>query len=367
MDEVLLDSQLSSIRLLWSFSKALNLSEASSRQSQSILEELISDFENESGIETNAIQSIAHRVVHGGSQFTNTEIITNELESQLEGLCELAPVHNPIALKIIRAARKLFGEIPNYAVFDTSFHSTLQPLNYVYPIPYEWHESFGIRRFGFHGINHKYCAEKAVQILSGKNKCSKIITCHLGNGCSVTAVKDGKSVDTSMGFTPLEGLMMGTRSGTIDPGIIFYLIREKGFSADLIESVLNGSSGLLGVSGVSRDMREIEKAIFKGDVRAKLAFEMFVQKVAKEIALMCTSLGGMDVLVFTGGIGEHSSSVRTAICDHLQFLGVELDSGANNNDTADGIISDRDSSVVILRIAANEELSMLHEVLKLKK
>jgi acetate kinase len=349
---------------IWIASESVDLLTASEEQCQSILAKLVLDFEHKCGIARSDIKLIAHRVVHGGDKLRKPVRVSAEIESQIESLCELAPIHNPIALKVIRCSAVLFGGTPSFAVFDTAFHSTLPELSYVYPVPYNWYEELGIRRFGFHGINHKYCSERAASILQNRDGNLKMIICHLGNGCSISAVGNGISIDTSMGFTPLEGLMMGSRSGSIDPGIIFYLIKQKNMNPEQIEKHLNGKSGLFGVSGISKDMREIEKAAKAGSSRAKLAFDLFVLRAAKEIAAMCVSLDGIDVLVFTAGIGEHSASVRSAICQRLKFIGVEIDSRLNSSDTTDDVISAPESAVKIMRIAANEEKAMLQEVLR---
>ena len=350
----------------WSSSESIDLRKADAGHCLATIDKLIQDFESKCSISRKDIEIIGHRVVHGAAALTKTTRITSAVESEIEKACELAPVHNPVALKIIRAARELFPELPQYAVFDTAFHSTLPESAYLYPVPYRWYESWGIRRYGFHGINHSYCSKRAISILQRETPVERLISCHLGNGCSVAAVYKGKSVDTSMGFTPLEGLMMGSRSGSIDPGIIFYLQREKKMHFDQIEIELNNESGLLGVSGLSKDMREIESNIDKGNERAKLAFELFVQRAAQEIATMCVSLGGIDVLVFTGGIGEHSERVRVQICNKLHFLGIVLESTGDSSDTADNTISKSESPVTVLRIAANEEFEMLKEIWELR-
>lgn len=352
---------------LWSSSESLDLQTADEEQCQSILEKLLAKFEKNSSLSRSSIRLVAHRVVHGGAEMTETAEISDETETRIQSLCELAPIHNPIALKIIRACKSILSGVPSFAVFDTAFHSTLPKLSFIYPTPYEWHEKWGIRRFGFHGINHKYCFEQLGRFVPDLDSARlKVITCHLGNGCSLAAIQDGQSIDTSMGFTPLDGLMMGARSGSIDPGIIFYLINQKHISPGNIESELNNHSGLLGVSGISKDMRKVQESMSTGNDRAKLAFDLFILRTAKEIAAMVVSLGGLDALIFTGGIGEHSSTVRTGVCDRLGFLGVRLDN-TKNNGTADDIISAPESSVKILRIAANEELAMLHEVLRIRK
>lgn len=351
---------------LWSSSKTINLLEASQQSTESLIAELLSDCENSKICQRSEIVGIGHRVVHGGAELVEIQVLDAQIERKILELSKIAPVHNPIAVKVMKACDALLPSAKSFASFDTAFHSSLPESAFIYPLPYKWYEEFGIRRFGFHGINHKYCAEKAMKLLeldpSANNK--RIISCHLGNGCSIAAVRSGKCVDTTMGFTPLEGLMMGARSGSIDPGIIFYLNAEEGLAPKQIEKSLNNDSGLLGVSGLSKDMREIEKAIAAGNSRAELAFDLFVQRLAKEICAMYSSLQGADIIIFTGGIGEHSSLVRRAVSERLAFLGWRLDDAANNADTADGVISSSQSKVAILKVSANEEACIAKEMVQ---
>lgn len=299
------------------------------------------------------IDIVGHRVVHGGRDFVRPTRITSAVKATIERLSPLAPAHNPAALSGIEAVEKLLGDVPQIAVFDTAFHSTLPDAAAIYPGPYEWSEQ-GIRRFGFHGISHEDCATRAAEILGRDLASLRLITCHLGNGCSLCAIENGKSVDTTMGFTPLEGLMMGTRSGSIDPGILLYLLREKGMGADELDRVLNKESGLKGISGLSGDLREIEAAISRGDERAQLAFDMDVHRLRSGIGAMLASLGGLDALVFTAGIGQHSSAIRAAVCQAFAFLGLELDA-AKNEAPADEDIAARDSRVRVLVVQAQED------------
>jgi acetate kinase len=267
------------------------------------------------------IDVVGHRIVHGGPVYRQPTLLTAEVRAAIAREIEFAPSHNRFELEAIRAVERLLGDkIPQVAVFDTGFHSTLSPAAYIYPGPYAWFEQ-GIRRFGFHGINHQYVSRRAAELL---DRSSRLIVCHLGNGASLAAVRDGKSIDTTMGFTPLEGLMMGTRSGSIDPGILIYLIRHRGYAAEQLDRVLNQESGLLGVSGVSGDMREIIGAMNAGNQRAKLAFDIYIHRLVREIGGMAAVLGGVDALVFTGGVGEHSAEVRELVCRQLAFLGARM-------------------------------------------
>jgi acetate kinase len=266
----------------------------------------------------NQVSGVGHRVVHGGEKFKDPALINKEVISDIRACCKLAPLHNPANLEGIIAARRLLGEkIPQVAVFDTAFYSNLPMFAYIYGLPYEFYRRFGIRRYGFHGTSHEYVARAAGKILKQPFKNLNLITCHLGNGCSVTAIKKGAAVDTSMGFTPLEGLVMGTRSGDIDPAIITYLAQEKGWEIEDIDRILNKNSGLKGISGISNDMRRLNNEVKKGNRRAKLAVEIFAYRVRKYIGAYLAVLGGCDAIVFTGGIGEHQPGLRRKICSGL--------------------------------------------------
>jgi acetate kinase len=302
------------------------------------------------------ISAIGHRVVHGGEYYSNPVLINEAVIKRIKELISLAPLHNPANLAGIMACKKMLPKIPQVAIFDTAFHQTMTPENYLYSIPMEFYSKHKIRRYGFHGTSHKYVSEQAIKILGKKD--SKIITCHLGNGCSVTAIKNGKSVVTSMGLTPLEGLMMGTRSGSIDPGIISFL-SEKGFSSKEIDNVLNKKSGLLGISGITSDVRDLYKHKLEGNKEAKLALDMFASKVAFYIGGYSAILNGVDCIVFTGGIGEGGVFMRKQIVGFLDFLGVKLDSKANRN--SDIIISAQDSKVKLYVIPTKEELEIARE------
>jgi acetate kinase len=300
------------------------------------------------------IDVVGHRVVHGGSKLAEPTLITPQVKEMIEEASRFAPLHNRAELEGISIIEKLIEPATQIAVFDTGFHRTLPLSAAVYPGPYRWFE-LGIRRYGFHGINHQYCAERASHLLGRDLKALKIISCHLGNGCSVAAIGEAKSVDTTMGFTPLEGLMMGTRSGSLDPGILTYLMRESAVSGEQLDDILNQQSGLLGVSGISADMREILAELEKGNGRAKLAFDIFVHRLQSAIGAMAAVLGGVDVLIFTAGIGEHSSEVRAAACAKLSFLGIQLNDEENARAAPDCEISGAGSRVRTMVIRAQED------------
>ncbi|MEM3647312.1 MAG: acetate kinase, partial [Thermofilum sp.] len=276
------------------------------------------------------IVAVGHRVVHGGDAFFKSALVDEKVLETLREWAHLAPLHNPPNIAGIEAARSLLPRVPQVAVFDTAFHQTMPEKAYLYAIPYELYEKFGIRRYGFHGTSHKYVAHKAAELLGEPIEKLRIVTCHLGNGCSITAVKNGRSVDTSMGFTPLEGLVMGTRSGDIDPSIVFYLV-GKGFSPGEVEELLNKRSGLLGLSGISNDIRDVEREAGAGGRRARLALEIFAYRVRKYIGAYAAVLNGIDVLVFTGGIGENDPLIREMICGDMEFLGLAIDTEVNAN------------------------------------
>ena len=311
------------------------------------------------------IGAVGHRVVHGGEAFASSVLMTPEVVEQIEDCSALAPLHNPANLRGYYAAHAAMPDVPHVAVFDTAFHQTIPETAYIYAIPYELYEKHGIRRYGFHGTSHRYVSRKAAEILGRKVSELRIITCHLGNGCSITAIKQGRSVDTSMGFTPLEGLPMGTRSGDIDPSIIFFIAEQENLSLKGIEEILNKKSGLLGVSGVSNDMREIKKEADAGNRRAQLALEIFAYRVKKYIGAYAAVLGGLDVLVFTGGIGENAYYIRSKICQGLEFLGIRLDEDRNKDPAKwQGVISTEDSRVKVLVIPTREDLIIARETLE---
>ena len=314
------------------------------------------------------IDVVGHRIVNGGRCYIRSTVITAEVKSAIEKMAVFAPLHNRLELDGIALIETLFekcrGAVPQVAVFDTGFHSSLPDAAAIYPGPYDWVEQ-GIRKFGFHGINHQYCAGRAAQIL-GKNLADlKLITCHLGNGCSLAAIRGGKSIDTTMGFTPLDGLMMGTRSGSVDPGILTYLMREKKLDGKELDELLNSKSGLLGVSGVSADMRQVIAAMQSANQRAQLAFDIFVHRLRAGIGSMLAASDGADAIIFTGGIGENSAEVRSEACSHFSFLKLMLDSAKNTAKPVDSDISSPESSVRILVISAQEDWAIARECWKL--
>jgi acetate kinase len=288
------------------------------------------------------------------------------VKAEIAKVSAFAPLHNRAELEGMEIIEKLLGPVPQVAVFDTGFHRNLPPAAAVYPGPYQWFES-GIQRYGFHGINHQYCAKRAAQLLGRELNTLKLVTCHLGNGCSLAAIQDGHSIDTTMGFTPLEGLMMGTRSGSVDPGILTYLMRERRLQPQQIDDVLNKESGLLGISGVSGDMREILASVKGGHARAKLAFDIYVHRLQTGIGAMVAALGGMDALIFTAGVGENSAEVRDAVCGQLRFLGLKVDAAANARSLPDREISAPDSAVRVLIIRAQEDWAIAGECWRLMR
>lgn len=302
-----------------------------------------------------AIDAVGHRVVHGGQHYQQTVRIDNTVKSTIASLIPLASTHNPANLEGIELVQDLLGEqVPQFAVFDTAFHSHLPESAATYPGPYAWVEA-GIRRYGFHGISHAYCADRAAQLLGRDLESLRLISCHLGNGCSLTAIQNGQSVDTTMGFTPLEGLMMGSRSGSVDPGILIYLMREQGYDAAGLDRLLNQQSGLKGLSGISHDLRMIQTAMQMGDQRAKLAWDVYIHRIRSGIGAMRMSLEGLDALIFTAGVGENNAAVRSAVCHGLEFLGVSLDEHLNQSVKADRNIATKDLPVSILVLHTEED------------
>jgi acetate kinase len=311
------------------------------------------------------IDIVGHRIVHGGIAHRNSELLTPEVRDAISKQVEFAPAHNRFELEAIATVDQVVGPaVRQVAVFDTGFHATLPPAAYVYPGPYGWLQE-GVRRFGFHGISHQYASRRAAQLLGRDPASMRVITCHLGSGASLAAIRDGKSVDTTMGFTPLEGLMMGTRSGSVDPGIIIYLLRHAGYSADQLDNLLNKQSGLRGISGISDDMRDIQEAIAAGNERAKLAFDMYAHRLCREIGGMLVTLGGLDVLVFTGGVGENSGPIREAACNQLAFLGLKLDTAKNAGSPVDENIAVPESAIPVLVIHAEEDWEIARECYRL--
>ncbi|NJM48908.1 MAG: acetate kinase [Alkalinema sp. RU_4_3] len=302
-----------------------------------------------------AIDAVGHRVVHGGQYYDQTTRIDAQVKSTIASLTPLAPAHNPANLEGIELVETLLGkQVPQFAVFDTAFHRQMPDAATIYPGPYDWIKT-GIRRYGFHGISHEYCSDRAAQLLGRDLKELRLINCHLGNGCSLAAIESGISIDTTMGFTPLEGLMMGTRSGSIDPGILIYLMRERGYDGITLDRLLNQESGLKGLSGVSHDLREIQRAIEADNQRAKLAWDVYIHRIRSGIGAMLIGLGGLDALIFTAGVGEHQPAVRSAVCAGLGFLGVVIDETLNRSGRGDRDIATADSPVRILVIQTQED------------
>lgn len=315
------------------------------------------------------IHAVGHRVVHGGERFTHSVLIDEGVLHEIEDCIDLAPLHNPGNIRGIQAAREVFGPwLPQVAVFDTAFHQTLPPHAYLYALPYQWYRRHRVRRYGFHGTSHRYVAYRYRRLRGLERGQTNIITLHLGNGCSAAAIRGGDSLDTSMGMTPLEGLVMGTRSGDIDPAIIDFIGAKEGLSAQEMESILNKQSGLLGISGLTNDMRELlDERRESGDRRAGLAVEIFCYRVRKYIGAYLAALGGADALVFTGGIGENSAEVRARVCEGLGWMGVELDPAANEATTArrEGLISREDSRLAVYVIPTDEELLIARDTVRL--
>ncbi|MEG4486378.1 acetate kinase [Microcoleus sp. D2_18a_B4] len=310
------------------------------------------------------IDIVGHRVVHGGQDYQQSTLISPDVKKAIARLSVFAPVHNPVNLEGIEAIEKLLPNVPQVAVFDTAFHAQLPPAAFVYPGPYEWLEN-GIRRYGFHGISHQYCARRAADILGRDVADLRLVSCHLGNGCSLAAIRGGWSVDTTMGFTPLEGLMMGSRSGSIDPGIIIHLLKQSDFTAEKLDGILNRNSGLKGISGVSSDLRQIGDAIAQGNQRAQLALDIYIHRLRAGIGAMLASLGGLDALIFTAGVGENSALVRAAACEAFGFIGLKLDEEKNQHSSIDQDIAAVDSAVKILVIHTQEDWEIARECWKL--
>jgi acetate kinase len=302
------------------------------------------------------LDAIGHRVVHGGEHFNSSVLLTEEVIEEVTKCIDIAPLHNPPNLKGIRAMEELIPGMPQVAVFDTAFHQTMEPKAYMYGIPYALYEKYGIRRYGFHGTSHRYVTKRACDILGVDYNTQKIISCHLGNGASIAAVKNGKSADTSMGFTPIEGLMMGTRCGDLDVGVVTYIMEKEEIGIRTASTLFNKHAGMLGVSGISSDMREIEMAKANGNERSKLALDMYNYRVKKYIGAYIAAMGGLDILIMTGGIGENADTTREGICGELDYLGISLDYTKNKGFRSEGIISTPESKVKIMVVPTDEEL-----------
>ena len=327
--------------------------------------EALTDPEHGVVADINEIDAIGHRVVHGAEKFSDSVLITPAVMAALEEFVELAPLHNPPNISGINACSDIMPSVPQVGVFDTAFHQTMQQYAFLYGIPYEAYKNYGVRRYGFHGTSHKFVSQRAAELVGDHMTNLRIITCHLGNGASISAVKNGKSIDTSMGFTPLQGLVMGTRCGDIDPAIPAYLMKKMNLSPDEIDSYLNKKSGVLGISGLSSDFRDLEEAAEKGNERAQLAINVFAYTVRKYIGSYAAAMGGVDAIVFTAGLGENSASMRDQICNGLEFLGTRIDPVKNAVRGKEQVISVDGSKVKILVIPTNEELMIARDTKKI--
>ena len=313
----------------------------------------------------NDIAGIGHRVVHGGELFPTSALVTDKVEEQIESLSELAPLHNPANLMGIRAFRKLLPNIPHVAVFDTSFHQSMPEQSYLYSLPYQYYKDYGIRKYGFHGTSHKYVSQRAAEIMNKPIEELRIISCHIGNGASIAAIDGGESIDTSMGFTPLAGVTMGTRSGNIDPALIPFIMQKTGQNAEEVLNVLNKESGLLGISGTSSDLRDLESDAEEGKERAQLALDVFASRIHKYIGSYATRMHGVDVIVFTAGVGENSSTVRAKVLEGLEFMGIYWDPKKNETIRGEeGFINYPHSPVKVIVIPTNEEVMIARDTVK---
>ena len=311
------------------------------------------------------IEAVGHRVVHGAEEFVCSQLITDEVIAQLEKCSVFAPLHNPANILGIRAVSEVLPEVPQVGVFDTAFHQTMPAYAYMYGLPYEYYEKYGIRRYGFHGTSHKYVSAKGAKFAGLDPENSKVITCHLGNGSSIAAVVNGKSIDTTMGFTPLEGLIMGTRSGSVDPDVVTYIQEKEGLSAAEMSKVLNKKSGFLGLSCVSSDARDLDNAANEGDPKAKLVLKKLTYEITKYIGAYAAAMNGVDLIVFTGGIGENNSRLRRRVCENLTYLGVKFDYDANVVRGVDTILTLPDSKVKVALITTNEELMIARDTMNI--
>ena len=312
------------------------------------------------------IDAVGHRMVHGGEKFNKSVLLTEEVLKVFEECTDLAPLHNPANLKGVRAVQELMPGLPQVGVFDTAFHQTMPKEAYMYAVPYELYEKYGVRRYGFHGTSHRYVSQRVCEFLGVKPEGKKIITCHIGNGASIAAVKDGKCIDTSMGLTPLEGLMMGTRSGDIDGGAITFIQKKLGLDADGMSSLLNKKSGMLGITGISSDMREIDAACEEGNERALLATDMYFYRIRKYIGAYAAAMDGCDIIVFTAGVGENQASMREKVCEGLSFMGVKVDVEKNSGiHGEEAVISTPDSKVTVVVIPTDEELMIATDTMAL--
>ncbi|WP_144493670.1 acetate kinase [Bacillus pumilus] len=313
----------------------------------------------------NEIDGVGHRVVHGGEKFSDSVLLTDEVINDIDQLSELAPLHNPANVVGIKAFKQILPDVPAIAVFDTAFHQTMPEQSYLYSLPYDYYKNFGIRKYGFHGTSHKFVTERAAELLGRPLEELRLISCHLGNGASIAAVEGGRSIDTSMGFTPLAGVAMGTRSGNIDPALIPFIMEKTGHTAEEVLSTLNKKSGLLGVSGLSSDLRDIEEATEEGNDRAEVALDIFASRIHKYIGSYAARMNGVDAIIFTAGIGENSSEVRARVLRGLEFMGVYWDPSLNNMRGEEAFISYPHSPVKVIVIPTNEEVMIARDVMRL--
>lgn len=313
------------------------------------------------------IDAVGHRMVHGGEKFSQSVLLTPEVLEAFAACNDLAPLHNPANLKGVHAISAILPNVPQVGVFDTAFHQTMPDYAYMYAVPYELYQKYGVRRYGFHGTSHRYVSKRVCEFLGVNPEGQRIITCHIGNGGSITAIKDGKSVDTSMGLTPLEGLMMGTRSGDIDAGAVTYIMEKESLDAAGLSNLLNKKSGVMGIFGESSDMRDLEAAVAAGNPRARLAENMYFYRIKKYIGAYAAALGGVDILVFTGGVGENQASARWGACEGLEFMGVKLDAEKNKVRGEEAVISTDDSKVKVVVIPTDEELMIASDTMAILK
>ena len=314
------------------------------------------------------IDAVGHRMVHGGEKFNKSVVLTDEVLDVFKSVSDLAPLHNPANLKGVQAVSELMPGLPQVGVFDTAFHQTMPAHSYLYAIPYELYEKYGVRRYGFHGTSHRYVSQRVCEFLGVNYGEKRIITCHIGNGGSVAAVENGKCVDTSMGLTPLEGLMMGTRSGDIDGGAVTFLEKKLGLDADGMSNLLNKKSGVLGITGISSDMREIDDAVANGDERAKLALDMYNYRIKKYVGAYAAAMGGCDIIVFTAGVGENQYQMREAVCENMEYMGVKIDKEKNKGVRGvEAVISAPESKVTVCVIPTDEELMIATDTMNLLK
>lgn len=314
------------------------------------------------------INAVGHRVVHGGEKFNASVLISDDVIKKIEECIEIAPLHNPPNLAGIRAINELLPDVPQVAVFDTAFHQTMPEYAYMYGIPYTLYQKYGIRRYGFHGTSHRYVSRRACEFLGLEYEKTKIITAHIGNGASITAIEGGKSIDTSMGFTPIEGLMMGTRSGDVDLGVVTFLMEKEMMNSATVSTLFNKHSGVLGVSGISSDMRDIENAVAEGNERAKLALDIYEYRMIKYIGSYIAALNGVDVLVFTGGVGENQTGTREKVCRQFNYMGLKIDMEINTNTKGrEMLISTPDSSVKVVVIPTDEEYMIAYDTMEIVK